>query len=130
MSTILDQAKKLSVCLKNADTEGALKACQNITIRDKIDRFAALLYSEQHAELLRKGYNPEHYRHDVWVHYGKKFIRVDVGDSGKYMVDIATQEIFGIKGYGVIHRGHRFGTLDTIADWQWGDYTAIRKAAV
>ncbi len=33
----------------------------------------------------------------------------------------------GIKAYGVIHRGHRYGTLDTIHEWDWSDYRAVRK---
>ena len=58
---------------------------------------------------------------------GRKYIKVDVGSSGKYMVDTATGEIFGIKGYGQVHKGHRYGTLDTIHEWNWGGYTAFRK---
>jgi len=56
---------------------------------------------------------------------GKKYTKVDVGGSGKYMVDNETGEIFGIKGYGKIHKGHRYGTLDTIKDWYWGGYVAV-----
>jgi hypothetical protein len=49
---------------------------------------------------------------------GKKYIKVDIGSldrrisSGRYMVDVETEQIFGIKGYGVVHKGHRYGTLD------------------
>ena len=64
----------------------------------------------------------------VSLKLGIKFGRVDVGDSGKYMVDLETGEIFGIKGYGVVHRGHRYGTLDTIQDWDWSGYVGQRKA--
>lgn len=56
-----------------------------------------------------------------------KYARVDIGTSGRYMVVNETGEIFGIKGYGVIHRGHKFGTLDTLGEWFWGGYRAIRK---
>jgi hypothetical protein len=35
--------------------------------------------------------------------------------------------IFGIKGYGQIHRGHYYGTLDTIENWYWGDYAAYPR---
>ena len=63
------------------------------------------------------------------VRPGKKYTKIDVGSSGKYMVDNATGEIFGIKAYGVINRGHRYGTLDTINNWHWGGYDAVRKAA-
>ncbi len=64
----------------------------------------------------------------VRVRPGRKYTKVDVGGSGVYMVVNQTGEIFGIKAYGVIHRGHRYGTLDTVDDWNWGDYTASRKA--
>lgn len=58
---------------------------------------------------------------------GPKYTKVDVGRSGKYMVVNETGQIFGIKAYGVIHRGHQYGTLETIHDWYWGEYTAIRR---
>lgn len=63
-------------------------------------------------------------------HMGKKFARVDIGTSGRYMVDLETGTIYGIKAYGVVHRGHVFGTLDTIHDWNWSDYCASRKTQV
>lgn len=58
----------------------------------------------------------------VHIKNGKKFVKVDVGTSGKYMVEVETQNIFGIKGYGVVHRGHFYGTLETINDYNWGEY--------
>lgn len=61
----------------------------------------------------------------VVIKDGKKYIKVDQGDSGKYMIVKETGEIFGIKAYGVIHRGHKFGTLDTIDQWNWGGYRAV-----
>lgn len=60
-------------------------------------------------------------------HMGRKFARVDVGSSGRYMVDLETGEIYGIKAYGVVHKGHRFGTIDTIQDWDWGGYRAHQR---
>ena len=53
-------------------------------------------------------------------------MKVDVGNSGKYMVD-AEGNIFGIKAYGVIHRGHSYGTLDTIEDYNWGGYVGYKR---
>ena len=60
----------------------------------------------------------------VTVHEGPKYTRVNVERSGRYMVVNATGEIFGIKAYGVIHRGHQYGTLATIQAWDWSGYTA------
>ncbi|KKL87967.1 hypothetical protein LCGC14_1929450 [marine sediment metagenome] len=59
-------------------------------------------------------------------HIKRKYSYVDIGKSGAYMIDNATSEIFSIKAYGVIHRGHRFGTLDTIDNYFWGDYRAYK----
>ena len=59
---------------------------------------------------------------------GQKYVKVDVGSSGKYMIELSTGIIYGIKGYGVIHKGHSYGTLDTINDYYWGEYTAFKKS--
>lgn len=64
---------------------------------------------------------------ETHVRPGKKYTKVDVGHSGTYMVVNNTGEIFGVKAYGVIHKGHRYGTLDTIDEWNWGPYTAIKR---
>jgi len=56
------------------------------------------------------------------VKEGKKYIKINVGHSGFLMID-KEGNIFGIKGYGVIHRGHHYGNLDTISEYNWGDYT-------
>ena len=51
----------------------------------------------------------------------QKYIYIDVGSSGRYMIDRATEVIYGIKGYGVIHRGHSFGTIDNpVITSHWG----------
>ena len=61
------------------------------------------------------------------IKMGRKYANVDVGSSGRYMVELSTGAIYGIKGYGVIHRGHYYGTLDTVNDYEWGEYTAIKR---
>lgn len=94
---------------------------------EKLETFRAHLEAEQRRGLIAQGYTPEHHRHDCRIKMGRKYANVDCGDSGKYMIDLATGEIFGIKAYGVIHRGHRFGTLDTIAEFDWSGYLAVRK---
>ena len=96
-------------------------------LKAKLEAFRALLERDQRAALVARGYNPEYHQHDCRVKIGKKYACVDVGGSGKYMVTLDTGEIFGIKGYGVIHRGYRFGTLDTINDYEWGNYRAMRS---
>lgn len=66
----------------------------------------------------------------VKVKIGRKYANVDVGSSGKYMVTLDTGEIYGIKAYGVIHRGHHYGTLDTTGEWDWGGFTARKLQKV
>ncbi len=98
----------------------------------KLEAFRAVLERDQLANLIRHDVNCETNRNNCKcsVKIGGKYARVDVGNSGKYMVPLDTGEIFGIKAYGVIHRGHRFGTLDTIADYEWGEYDgAIKRQA-
>lgn len=97
-----------------------------------INNFAALVYKETR-EKYEKFFQDTQYKEGlvegasvVKVIPGKKYTKVDVGSSGKYMVVNETGEIFGIKAYGVIHKGHRYGTLDTINDWHWGEYTGVR----
>ena len=51
---------------------------------------------------------------------GKKYDKIDIGGSGRLMIERSTGKVFGIKGYGRIHRGHAYGTLDTIGEWYWG----------
>lgn len=101
-----------------------------MTTTEKLERFRGLLEAEQTARWARlyPALSPPVAR----VKVGRKYANVDVGDlcnmSGRYMVDLATGEIFGIKAYGVIHRGHRYGTLDTVEAWNWEGYTAGRAA--
>ena len=45
------------------------------------------------------------------------------------MVELSTGNIYGIKAYGVIHRGHFYGTLDTINDYDWSEYVARKLTA-
>jgi hypothetical protein len=105
-------------------------------MNEKIAQLAALITEHQRVEWIKSGYT-----HDMdgarpecaWVAVvkpGIKYTKINVGDSGKYMIDNITGEIFGIKGYGVIHRGHRYGTLDTIHNWYWGGYVAMERKAV
>jgi len=102
-------------------------------MKNSVTDFAELLHAEQVAWGTAQFPNI-HEPLDYWavtVKHGSKYTKVDVGGkhnrSGKYMVENATGRIFGIKAYGVIHRGHSYGTLDEIADWNWGGYVGVKK---
>jgi len=59
-------------------------------------------------------------------HIKNKYSYIDIGSSGRYMIDNLTGEIFGIKAYGVINKSHFYGTLDTIDQYFWGDFRAYK----
>lgn len=61
------------------------------------------------------------------IKLGKKYDKIDIGNSGSLMIERSTGEVFGIKGYGKIHKGHAYGTLDTIDQWSWGHYYPVQK---
>jgi len=92
---------------------------------EQVEAFRVLLEKDQAARYARDYPNVTPPR--VKVHYGRRWIRVDVGDSGVYMID-QDGSIVGIKAYGVPHLGHRYGTLDTIHEWAWGEYKAWRAS--
>lgn len=98
--------------------------------KTKVLAFADLVDVQTAMRLIREGYGNQIESHRVSVKFGKKYARVDVGDSGKYMIDVTDGTIYGIKGYGQVHKGHRYGTLDTIDQWRWGDYRAFRPHGV
>lgn len=105
---------------------------------DKLEAFRALVEAHTKARFTAE-WERDDRRYPLEVHasawpckvkMGRKYANVDVGQSGKYMVVLQTGEIFGIKAYGVIHRGHFYGTLDTINDYDWSGYTARKLSKV
>ena len=98
-------------------------------MNEKIQNFAALLEREQLERLNAEGMSCQANiaNKKVTVKAGKKFTKLDVGSSGKFMVENETGNIFGIKGYGVVHRGHWYGTLDTLDEYSWGGYYPEKK---
>lgn len=97
---------------------------------NKIIKFAELLEDETKQRLKEKGLDCEVniMNAKVTVVPGKKYTKVDIGRSGRFMID--GEDIYGIKAYGVIHRGHYYGNLDTINEYFWGNYFPVKKQAV
>ncbi len=69
----------------------------------------------------------------VEVRPGPKYTKIDRGPqhnmSGMLMIENATGDIFGIKGYGKVNRAHRYGTLATTGEWYWGSYYPQQRSA-
>lgn len=94
--------------------------------QEQIQALADRLLAQQRARITRD-FSAEQASHEtVRVVPGNKYTKVDVGSygqwSGKLMVEHATGVIYGIKAYGQVHKGHRYGTLDTIGQWYWGRF--------
>jgi hypothetical protein len=101
------------------------RAVEINVLEEKLKVFAKVLEKEQ-IERLQKdglGYQSNIDSVKVQIIEGKKYVKVNIGNSGKYMIDW-DGNIFGIKAYGVINKKKCYGTLDTINEWYWGDYTA------
>ena len=124
-----------TVCCTCGEKESSHGA---VTFEARLEAFRALVEQETKARYETEWHTDQAkgriYRLEVhaqsWVSkikMGRKYANVDVGESGKYMVELSTGNIYGIKAYGVIHRGHYFGTLDTINDYDWSGYRAIKR---
>jgi hypothetical protein len=91
-----------------------------------IKELAELVLRQQRERLARQHGQRLADAETVKVRPGAKYTKIDRGPehnmSGFLMVDNQTGEIFGIKGYGRVHKGHRYGTLDTADQWYWGEY--------
>lgn len=91
-----------------------------------VDELAALVLEQTRLVLRAKGYDSQVDGEQVQVRPGPKYTKVDRGPehnmSGFLMVENATGVIYGIKGYGVPHKGHCYGTLATADQWFWGEY--------
>lgn len=100
-------------------------------MNEKLERLCKLIETETKEHMLKRGFTFVNQTGVTCeVHVAKKYTRVDVGSpqmSGKYMVENETGIVYGIKGYGVIHRGHSYGTLDTVDQYFWGGYIATKK---
>jgi hypothetical protein len=105
-----------------------------------IQELADLILAESREVLRRKGYLTQIEGECVEVHPGPKYTKIDRGPrwgpgrtehnmSGFLMVENKTGRIYGIKGYGRVHKGRYYGTLDTATDWFWGEYSPDKRGA-
>jgi len=99
------------------------------TFEQKLSHFAALLEKQQ-ADIYKRRYpNSPLDPPKVRIVPGRTYTKVDIQSgpswSGRYMVD-QEGRIWGIKAYGVINRRHCYGTLDTVDQLFWGEYTGFK----
>jgi hypothetical protein len=98
-------------------------------IAEKIKALAELMLAQTLRRMVADdlGIAARNYR--VNIKPGAKYTKIDIGPannmSGRLMVNNVTGHIFGIKGYGVVHLGKYYGTLDEINQWFWGGYYPV-----
>lgn len=58
---------------------------------------------------------------------GKKYYRINIGSSGKFMYDTQDNHVYYIKGYGVIDRKKDFGEIEAIvnANFDYDSYSIV-----
>jgi hypothetical protein len=99
-----------------------------------VNEFAQLVLAQQKARLARLYSQEQADWETVEVIPGPKYTKVNLGPasnmSGKFMIENSTGIIYGIKGYGKVHKGHVYGTLDTVDAYDWSDYTPERLASL
>ena len=96
---------------------------------EKLEALRATVSADTEDFYRRSGYNYPGVESNwqVRVVPGQKYDKVDRDQSGVLMVERETGRIYGIKGYGVVHKGHQYGTLDTIEQWYWGTYKPTKR---
>lgn len=101
-------------------------------IEDKVNALCELITMERRSQLVKDRLDCEANMQAAFTTYkdGNKYIKIDSNGSGYFMIEKATGKIYGIKAYGVIHRGHEYGTLDTFNEFYWGHYTPKRKQSL
>src|SRR5215467_851693 len=92
-----------------------------------IEQLAAEILAQTQARLKRDyPTGPQWEWEKVRVVPGPKYTKIDRGPkgnmSGMLMIENATGRIYGIKGYGKVHKGHYYGTLDETSRWDWSNY--------
>ena len=105
-----------------------------------VEELAGVILEQTRQVLRGKGYDSQVEAEAVEIRPGPKYTKVDRGPrwgqgrtehnmSGFLMIDNVTGAIYGIKGYGQVHKGRYYGTLETADQWYWGEYGPRKLAA-
>lgn len=91
---------------------------------EKLLAFAARVEADELERLIRCKWDCDANRANckTSIKPGKKYTKVDIGTSGRFMIENETGRIYGIKAYGVIHRGHYYGTLEEFETKKWARF--------
>ena len=73
----------------------------------------------------RRGYN------EIGTENGRRFVKIFTNNgaqrSVRYFVEKSSGIIFGAASWQKFNPNHEYGTLDTVAEWDWSDYYAVHK---
>ena len=136
-TTYKDEYALMCTCAASVLFVGSAEDCaRNMAWHErqaKVEVLAHLVLAQQR-ERLERLYSAEQASWEqVEVREGPKYTKIDRGPhsnmSGMLMVENETGEVYGIKGYGKVHKGHHYGNLDTIDQWYWGDYYPRKRDA-
>ena len=98
-------------------------------MKEKINQLAKLIEHDQIDRIFKQNLACDHNILGCQVHVTpkKKYTCVDVGTCGMVMIDNVTGEVYGIKGYGSVNKNRAYGTLDTIYNYYWGEYSPMKS---
>ena len=90
----------------------------------KLERFRRLF--EEHSNDRLKRIYPDRDPNEIQVEFGYKFDKVFVFNgqkAGRYMVESRSGKIWGIKSWTQVNYRRQFGTLDTVDQYDWSEYS-------
>lgn len=98
-----------------------------VSKQEIIKQFSTMLQAKVDAYMAI--HHPNTRRELVTVNPGKKYVKIDVGPSGKFMFNMQDCHLYFIKGYGVINKKKDFGSLALIIqkDFDWDGYSIMAK---
>lgn len=86
--------------------------------KERLDLILSQWHEAHRASFVRDGFTnllaSFDEREQKHTHEGGKYIRLDVGSSGAWMLEISTGIIYGIKGYGVPNKVKIAGDLNDL----------------
>jgi len=99
---------------------------KTVNTSDALQTFTTML-QEKVNNYFRENYEESflrYYKTNVSVNYGKKYVKIDIGDCGKFILDVENNHLYFIKAYGVINKAKNFGELNAIINADF-DYDGI-----
>jgi len=95
-----------------------------IAYQQKLESFRKAFQKAHNAQSEYLTKNPEAVEIETGRKYDKVYINTGAQKLGRYMVDRNSWAIYGIKSWQQVNERRQYGSLDTIAEWNWGPFFA------